>query len=77
MFGVVSPRSDHTTESLIEGPLSKTAAYLAKVATCPVTDTHNSQHVLCIYVPDVYDQLAVTEVIQIFLLHHSSMDSKA
>ena len=62
MFAVLSPHFDHTEESLVEGPLSKTAAYLAKVATCPVTDTHNSQHVLCIYVPDVYDKPAVTEV---------------
>ncbi|VDC00333.1 unnamed protein product [Peniophora sp. CBMAI 1063] len=57
-------------ESLVDGPLAKTASYLAKVATCPVVDTHNSQHVLCIYVPDVYDQTAVTEVLRVLFRQH-------
>ncbi|KZV73957.1 hypothetical protein PENSPDRAFT_602017 [Peniophora sp. CONT] len=60
----------NVAESLLEGPLSKTTAYLAKVATCPINDTHNSQHIICIYVPDVYDQAAVTEVLRVLVRQH-------
>lgn len=56
-------------ESLISGPLSSTCAYLAKVATSPKSDTPNYQHVMCLYMPDVYDKDAVTEVIQDLVLY--------
>ncbi|PCH35631.1 hypothetical protein WOLCODRAFT_80886 [Wolfiporia cocos MD-104 SS10] len=49
--------------SLISGPLSSTSAHLAKVATCPQNETPNYSHVLCLYIPDVYNQQDVTEVI--------------
>ncbi|ETW74908.1 hypothetical protein HETIRDRAFT_332267 [Heterobasidion irregulare TC 32-1] len=48
--------------SLVSGPLSSTSASLAKVATCPISETPNYQHLLCIYLPNVYDKAAVTEV---------------
>ncbi|KAI0057873.1 hypothetical protein BV25DRAFT_1892081 [Artomyces pyxidatus] len=56
--------------SLVSGPLSSTAAHLAKVATCPKNETPNYQHVLCIYLPDVYDKDAVTQVLKILLRNH-------
>lgn len=51
-----------SSASLIEGPLSLTCAYRAKVATSPLDETPNYQHVLCLYVPDVYDKDSITEV---------------
>ena len=48
--------------SIAEGPLASTSAYLAKVATCPPLETPNYQHVICVYMPDVYNKSAVTEV---------------
>jgi hypothetical protein len=48
--------------SLIEGPLASTSAHLTKVATSPRNEQPNHQHVLCLYVPDVYDKSDVTEV---------------
>ncbi|KAK0454648.1 translation initiation factor eIF 4e-like domain-containing protein [Armillaria borealis] len=56
--------------SLVDGPLSKTAAFCTKVATCPADEKPNYQHVLCIYMPNVYDKDAVTEVIKVLLRHH-------
>ncbi|KAI0041344.1 hypothetical protein FA95DRAFT_1591090 [Auriscalpium vulgare] len=56
--------------SLVSGPLSSTAAYLAKVATSPKHDTPNYQHVLCIYMPDVYDKAAVAEVLKTLVGKH-------
>lgn len=44
------------------GPLSTTVAHLAKVATSPVFETPNYRHVICIYVPNVYDRNAIVEV---------------
>ncbi|KAH8087844.1 translation initiation factor eIF 4e-like domain-containing protein [Cristinia sonorae] len=56
--------------SLIEGPLSHTCADVAKVATCPKNETPNYQHVLCLYMPNVYDKDAVTEVMKVLLGKH-------
>ncbi|PCH35632.1 hypothetical protein WOLCODRAFT_139988 [Wolfiporia cocos MD-104 SS10] len=56
--------------SLISGPLSSTSADLAKVATCPQDETPNYRHVLCLYIPDVYNQQDVTEVMQVLLRRH-------
>lgn len=63
------PSSDHhgcsmhiyVPASLVSGPLASTSAYSAKVATCPQNETPNYSHVLCLYMPDVYDQDSVTE----------------
>lgn len=54
--------------SLIDGPLASTTAYRAKVATSPREQTPNYQHVLCLYLPDVYDKDAVLEVRSLALL---------
>ncbi len=50
------------TDSIISGPLSTTSVFLAKVATSPQNDTPNYSHLICVYMPDVYDQDSVTEV---------------
>lgn len=50
------------SKSLVSGPLASTSAFEAKVATCPKTESPNYQHVLCVYMPDVYDKDAVLEV---------------
>ncbi|KAF7298063.1 hypothetical protein HMN09_01027600 [Mycena chlorophos] len=54
-------------KSVIEGPLSKTAAFGAKVAT---SSGDTSQHLICVYVPDVFDKDAITEVMQVLLEEH-------
>ncbi|KAI0645278.1 translation initiation factor eIF 4e-like domain-containing protein [Trametes meyenii] len=56
--------------SLISGPLSATSAYLAKVATSAQSETPNYSHLVCVYVPDVYDQVGVTEVMKVLLRNH-------
>jgi hypothetical protein len=49
------------TDSIVDGPLSKTSAYLAKISTSPMAETPNYQHVMCLYMPDVYDETSVKE----------------
>ncbi|RPD57794.1 hypothetical protein L226DRAFT_537584 [Lentinus tigrinus ALCF2SS1-7] len=56
--------------SLVSGPLSSTSAFLAKVATSPQNDTANYSHLICVYMPDVYDQGSVTEVMKVLLRNH-------
>ncbi|EKM53423.1 uncharacterized protein PHACADRAFT_259801 [Phanerochaete carnosa HHB-10118-sp] len=56
--------------SLIEGPLAATSAYLTKVATSPREQQPNYQHVLCLYIPDVYDKDDVTDVMKVLLRRH-------
>ena len=51
-----------TIASLASGPLHSTSAFLAKVATSSESETPNAQHLICVYLPDVYDKAAVTEV---------------
>ena len=48
--------------SLVSGPLRSTSAHLAKVATSPGQETANYQHLICVYIPDVYNKASVTEV---------------
>ncbi|KAJ7244150.1 hypothetical protein B0H12DRAFT_811022 [Mycena haematopus] len=55
--------------SLVEGPLAATCAFRAKVATSPA-DGNATQHLICIYMPDVYDKDAVTEVMKVLLRSH-------
>lgn len=52
----------HATASLVTGPLASTSAFLAKVATSPQSETPNYSHLICIYVPDVYDKDGITQV---------------
>ena len=54
--------------SLVSGPLSSTSAFLAKVSTSPEQETANVQHLICVYLPDVYDKASVTEVPSLFAL---------
>ncbi|KAG5647101.1 hypothetical protein DXG03_001472 [Asterophora parasitica] len=56
--------------SLASGPLASTSARLAKVATSPAEDSPNYQHIICVYVPDVYDKVEVTEIMRIMLRNH-------
>ncbi|KAF8178606.1 hypothetical protein K438DRAFT_1844078 [Mycena galopus ATCC 62051] len=55
--------------SLVEGPLAATCAFRAKVATSSA-DGDAKQHLICIYMPDVYDKDAVTEVMKVLLRNH-------
>ncbi|KIM63887.1 hypothetical protein SCLCIDRAFT_87798, partial [Scleroderma citrinum Foug A] len=56
--------------SLISGPLAATVAISAKVATSPGHETQGYQHVICVYIPDVYDKDSVTEVMKVLLRRH-------
>ncbi|EFI28138.1 hypothetical protein CC1G_14165 [Coprinopsis cinerea okayama7 len=56
--------------SLISGPLSSTCAYSAKVATSPETESQHYQHIICVYIPDVYDKPKVLEVMKVLLRNH-------
>ncbi|THH33072.1 hypothetical protein EUX98_g1154 [Antrodiella citrinella] len=56
--------------SIVDGPLSTTCVSHAKVATSPKTETPNYQHVLCLYMPNVYDKAAVLEVMKVLLGKH-------
>lgn len=56
--------------SLVSGPLSSTCAFLTKVATSPANETPHHQHVICLYIPDVYDKDAVTDVMKVLLRNH-------
>ncbi|KAL9712034.1 hypothetical protein Ac2012v2_005110 [Leucoagaricus gongylophorus] len=56
--------------SLVSGPLSTTPAWLAKVATSPNYELHNFRHLICVYIPDVYDRNTVLEVMKILLRNH-------
>ncbi|KAK7472479.1 hypothetical protein VKT23_000594 [Stygiomarasmius scandens] len=57
--------------SLVEGPIAETKAFLAKVATSPLGgDSSNCQHVICLYIPDVYDKDSVLNIMKILLRNH-------
>ncbi|KAF4621345.1 hypothetical protein D9613_000846 [Agrocybe pediades] len=57
-------------KSLVSGPLSETTAFRAKVSTSPENETPNYQHLICVYMPDVYNKEKVTEVMKILLRNH-------
>jgi hypothetical protein len=48
--------------SLASGPLHQSYAFSAKVATSSESEIPHAQHLICVYLPDVYDKAAVTEV---------------
>ncbi|EIM85033.1 uncharacterized protein STEHIDRAFT_99999 [Stereum hirsutum FP-91666 SS1] len=56
--------------SLVSGPLSSTAAFLAKVSTCPPNNAPNYQHVMCVYMPNAYDKEAATEMMRALIAEH-------
>ncbi|KAH7927469.1 hypothetical protein BV22DRAFT_1127385 [Leucogyrophana mollusca] len=56
--------------SLVSGPLASTSAFLTKVSTSPESETSSYQHVICLYLPDVYDKESVTKVMKVLLRNH-------
>lgn len=56
--------------SLVSGALASTCAFLTKVATSPANETPHHEHVICLYIPDVYNKDAVTDVMKVLLRHH-------
>ncbi|KAF9243136.1 hypothetical protein BU15DRAFT_86541 [Melanogaster broomeanus] len=56
--------------SLVSGALSSTSAFCTKVATSPENETPGYQHLICVYLPDVYDKESVTEVMKVLLRKH-------
>ncbi|KAG8221304.1 hypothetical protein J3R82DRAFT_1471 [Butyriboletus roseoflavus] len=46
--------------SLVSGPLSSTSTSCAKVATSPENAVPGHQHVICVYIPNVYDKEDIT-----------------
>ncbi|KZT51985.1 hypothetical protein CALCODRAFT_459752 [Calocera cornea HHB12733] len=53
-------------KSLVEGDLARTPAWLAKVSTSKATD-ERAQHLICLYLPDLYDKAAATEVLKVLV----------
>ncbi|KAF8608230.1 hypothetical protein BDV93DRAFT_486827 [Ceratobasidium sp. AG-I] len=49
---------------LVDGALSHTPAFLAKVATTPADVGPNHRYLVCLYLPDLYDKAAATEVLR-------------
>ena len=63
--GIMSELSDSSLPqaSLVSGPLNPTTAFLAKVSTSSESDNPGvQQHLICVYISDVYDKPSVTEV---------------
>ncbi|ESK97308.1 hypothetical protein Moror_17739 [Moniliophthora roreri MCA 2997] len=58
--------------SLIDGPLAGTDVHTAKVSTSPESDDPKYQHVICLYIPDVYDKDLVTKVMKVLLRNHGA-----
>ncbi|KAG2153302.1 translation initiation factor eIF 4e-like domain-containing protein [Suillus clintonianus] len=56
--------------SLVSGALASTCAFLTKVATSPANETPHHQHLICLYIPNVYDKDSVTEVMKVLLRNH-------
>jgi hypothetical protein len=58
-----SPRTfNPPSDSLVSGPLAQTSAFLAKVSTTPKSPVSTYQHVICVYLPNVFDKDEVTKV---------------
>ena len=56
------PTYGYLTASLVSGPLHSTSAFLAKVSTSSGDENSRGQHIICVYLPDVYDKAKVAEV---------------
>lgn len=57
-------------KSLVDGPLSSTPAFCSKVSTSSADENSNQSHVICLYMPDIFNKTAVTEVMRILLRNH-------
>jgi hypothetical protein len=67
-----SPQTIHTSlGSLVSGPLAQTSAFLAKVSTTPKSPGPHYQHVICVYLPDVFDK---DEVIKVQHFHFQKLE---
>ncbi|KAJ7686474.1 hypothetical protein B0H17DRAFT_1169735 [Mycena rosella] len=57
--------------SLVSGPLAATCAFMAKVATASAGGISlTSGHLICLYVPDVYDKPGITQVMSVLARYH-------
>ncbi|KAF3930933.1 hypothetical protein ABW19_dt0208471 [Dactylella cylindrospora] len=57
-------------KSLIGGPLRDSSADCVKISTSDGSMEGEQRHVLCLYVPNIYDKDAVKEVLDILIKHH-------
>ena len=57
-----TPNTQSPPGSLVSGPLTQTSAFVAKVSTTPRSPGPNYQHVICVYLPNVFDKDEVTKV---------------
>ncbi|KAG8903649.1 hypothetical protein FRB99_002887 [Tulasnella sp. 403] len=55
--------------SIVDGPLAVTTAQLAKVSTTKASD-EQSQHVICLYLPNIFDKDEAKKVLQILIKEH-------
>jgi len=66
----VDPIWNRLANSLVSGPLAQTSAFLAKVSTTPKSPGPSYQHVICVYLPNVFDKDEVTKVMKVLLRSH-------
>ncbi|KZT51984.1 hypothetical protein CALCODRAFT_502833 [Calocera cornea HHB12733] len=52
--------------SVVEGDLATTVAWEAKVSTVRTDDT-DKQHLICLYLPNIYEKKAATEVLEVLV----------
>ncbi|KAG8910425.1 hypothetical protein FRC00_008199 [Tulasnella sp. 408] len=62
--------------SVASGPLSTSPAKLAKVSTAKKGEGGDS-HVLCLYLPDIFDETAARDVLKILIREHGILPSGA
>ncbi|KAF8342717.1 translation initiation factor eIF 4e-like domain-containing protein [Cantharellus anzutake] len=56
--------------SVIAGPLSRSPAFAAKVSTSPANPSGKREHVICIYLQNIYDKGDATSVLKILIGDH-------
>ncbi|KAK2463138.1 hypothetical protein APHAL10511_004793 [Amanita phalloides] len=57
-------------KSIVSGPLASSSAQLAKVSTSPKAEAAHYQHIICVYLPNIYDKEDVTAVMKILIRNH-------
>ncbi|KAG9050917.1 hypothetical protein FS837_001091 [Tulasnella sp. UAMH 9824] len=62
--------------SVASGPLSTSPARLAKVSTAKKGEGADS-HVLCLYLPDIFDETAARDILKILIREHGILPSGA
>ncbi|GFZ49571.1 hypothetical protein JCM24511_07691 [Saitozyma sp. JCM 24511] len=65
-------RMPKKSSSVADGPLKVAGVFLAKVAPTPAGQSEGEQrpHVICLYIPDVYDLKVVRRVLETLLSKH-------